>query len=145
MVHLKKERIPKGKYTKLHMKKIDPFQIIKQCGPNAYKISFSIDICLSPIFNVSKIYAYKYYSFVDIGVVGSIDSLSIDVLQGLPKQVPPTIECILEKRVSKQIRRHTYHEYLVQWQGKPLEHETRMTPMDIEKTSKISNIPTQGT
>ena len=38
MVHLMEEIIPKEKYTELHMKNIGPFQIIKQHGPNAYKI-----------------------------------------------------------------------------------------------------------
>ena len=56
------------------------------------------------------------------------------------------MECILEKRISKKTTRHTYHDYLVKWQVKPLEEETWMTPKDIEKIGvKISDIPTQGT
>ena len=41
------------------MKKIGPVMILKQCGPNAYKIDLSSNISLSPIFNVSDIYTYK--------------------------------------------------------------------------------------
>ena len=68
MVHLKKERLPKGNYTKFHMKNIGPFHILKQCGLNAYKIALPFDICLSPIFNVSNIYAYEPSSSSNNGV-----------------------------------------------------------------------------
>ena len=59
MVNLKKERLPKGQYIKLMMKKVGPFQILKKCGNNAYKIDLPPDIGLSPIFNISNIYAFK--------------------------------------------------------------------------------------
>ena len=35
MVNLKKERLPKGKFTKLMMRKIGPFKILQKCGHNA--------------------------------------------------------------------------------------------------------------
>ena len=59
MIHLKKEKLPKGQYTNLMTKKAGPFKILKKCGNNAYKIDLPPDIGLSPIFNVSNLYAYK--------------------------------------------------------------------------------------
>ena len=59
MIHLKKERLPKGQYTKLMMKKGGPFKILKKCGNNAYKIDLPPIIRLSPIFNIYNLYAYK--------------------------------------------------------------------------------------
>ena len=38
MIHLRKERMPREKYTKLMMKKRGPFKILKKCGNNAYHI-----------------------------------------------------------------------------------------------------------
>ena len=129
MIHLKKERLPKGQYTKLMMKKAGPFKILK-CGNNAYKIDLPLDIGLSPIFNISNLYAYKppTYGFD----VGTSYSNSLDVSQ-LPKITKPQIECILDKKISKQMRRGTYYSYLVKWKDTPTEDATWMSQEDIEK------------
>lgn len=79
MIHLNKERIPKEKYTKLHMKKIGPFKILKQCGNNAYKIDLPPKVGLSPIFNFSNIYAYKG-DLDDICDAGQFDSSIADMI-----------------------------------------------------------------
>ncbi|XP_057830137.1 uncharacterized protein LOC131041165 [Cryptomeria japonica] len=59
MAHLKKERILKGKYTKLMMKKIGPYRIGHKFGTNDYEIELPQGVAISPIFNVSDLYPYK--------------------------------------------------------------------------------------
>ena len=46
-------------HTKLQMKKIGPFKIVKKCGNNAYQIDLPSYINLSPISNVSDLYVFK--------------------------------------------------------------------------------------
>ncbi|XP_059066104.1 uncharacterized protein LOC131857479 [Cryptomeria japonica] len=129
MVHLKKERLPAGKHTKFLMKKIGPCEVLKKCGENAYKISLPDGIALSPIFNVSDLYPYK----------GSNPQITVDehqtdqTLQDLIPSSPNQIECILDTRVTKQTRRHTYYDYLVKWLNKPQEDATWLSRADIEK------------
>lgn len=38
LAHLRNERFPKGKYTKLMMKKIGPCKVVHKFGQNAYEI-----------------------------------------------------------------------------------------------------------
>ena len=84
MVHLKVERLPKGKYTKLMMRKMGPFKILQKCGTNSYKVESPLDIGLSNIFNVFDIYPYKGFSICD---VGAIHEAKVPV--GLPQKSPP--------------------------------------------------------
>ncbi|XP_059069221.1 uncharacterized protein LOC131859466 [Cryptomeria japonica] len=72
MLHLKKERLPKEKYTKLMMKKLGPCKILMKCGNNAYKVDLPSSIGLSPIFNVADLYPYKG-SVDDFFVAGELD------------------------------------------------------------------------
>ena len=90
------------------MKNIGPFQILKQCGPNAYKIELPPDIGLLVIFNVYDIYAYKTSSPSNI-----YDAGANEMLQDLPRQKPPSIECILENRINMKTRKHIYYEYFI--------------------------------
>lgn len=50
--YLKKERLPKGKHTKLLMKNVGPYQILKKHGMNAYEIEFPSHLGIFPIFNI---------------------------------------------------------------------------------------------
>ena len=59
MVHLKAERLPKGKYTKLMMRKMGTFKVLKNCGTNSYKLELPANIGLSNILNVCDLYPYK--------------------------------------------------------------------------------------
>ncbi|XP_059067985.1 uncharacterized protein LOC131858696 [Cryptomeria japonica] len=144
MIHLKKKRLHKEKYTKLLMKKIGPFKILKR-WTNSYKIDLPPDVGLSPIFNVSDIYAYKG-TMDDVCVAGLSDSSGPVMLEGLPPPLKLEIECILDQRVSKKTRKKNYLEYLVKWKNQPLEDATWMTSEAIEKTeTRLADIPTQGT
>ena len=99
IIHLKKEMLPKGLYTKLLMKKAGPFKVLKKCGNNAYKIDLLVDIGLSPIFNISNLYAYKPPTNVCDAGIGHKDNA--DVSQ-LPQATKPQIECILDKKVTNK-------------------------------------------
>ena len=139
MVHLKKERMPKGQHTKLMAKKIGPFKILQKCGNNAYKIELPPDVGLSPIFNVSDLFAFKEPTdIVDAGT--GLEEQVTDV--ALPKKHKPQIECILDKRVSMKTRRGTYYTYLVKWAGLPEEDATWMTQAEIEQAGyQFDTIP----
>lgn len=52
MVHLRKERFPKGIYNKLKLKKIRPCNILKKIHDNAYKVELPNEFDISPIFNI---------------------------------------------------------------------------------------------
>ena len=62
MAYLRKQRFPKGTYNKLKLKNIGPCKILRKFSPNAYEIEFPSNLQISPIFNVSYIYPFKYLS-----------------------------------------------------------------------------------
>ncbi|XP_057849726.2 uncharacterized protein LOC131060503 [Cryptomeria japonica] len=145
MVHLRKERLPKGHHTKLVAKKIGPFKILKKCGSNAYHVDLPADIHLSPIFNVADLYAYKGAVPLDLNA-GVTDSIVDAQLPALPRVPPLEIDHILDTRVARKTRRHTYYEHLVQWKSRPVEDASWLSTDAIEKLGfSVPAVPTQGT
>ena len=61
MVHLHKERFPKGTYNKLKIKKIGPCRILEKRNNNAYKVGLPDNLDISPIFSVFDLYAFHGY------------------------------------------------------------------------------------
>ena len=55
LVHLMKERFPRGIYNNLKMKKIGPCKILKKFVANAYEIEFLDNVGISSIFNVADV------------------------------------------------------------------------------------------
>ncbi|KAF7145175.1 hypothetical protein RHSIM_Rhsim04G0077500 [Rhododendron simsii] len=58
MVYLPKERFPAGSYNKLKQTIFWSCQIIKKLGPNAYRSELPQGFSISPVFNISDLYAY---------------------------------------------------------------------------------------
>jgi hypothetical protein len=59
LVHLRKERFPRGTYNKLKMKKIGPCGVLIKFGENAYEIELLDGIRISLIFNIAYLYPYR--------------------------------------------------------------------------------------
>jgi len=124
-VHLKKDRLPKGKYTKLMQKKVGPCQILLKHGQNAYELQLPPDLGLSPIFNVCDLTPYKANSDADQ------DILQDTVAEDIPQHDPPQLQQVLDTRVVKQTRNKKYLEYLVSWKGQPNSEVVWMTAEQI--------------
>jgi hypothetical protein len=60
LVHLIKERFPRGTYNKLKMKKIGPCKIIRKFEENSYEIELLDGVGISPIFNIVDMYPYRF-------------------------------------------------------------------------------------
>ena len=59
LAYLRKERFPKGEYSKLKFKKIGPYKILRKFSANAYELQLPYGIGISPIFNISDLYPYE--------------------------------------------------------------------------------------
>ena len=114
-VYLRKERLPKGKHTKLMQRKIGPCSILKKFGPNAYEVQLPNGLGLSPTFNVCDLTPYEDS---DVATVGD-EHLKKQTDVNFPKHKPPTIEKVLDTRVVKKTRNKEYKQYLVKWKGQP--------------------------
>ena len=113
MAYLRKERFPKGTYNKLKLKKIRPCKILKKFSANAYEIELPFDLQISPIFNVSDIYHFKYSGVHAEETTSGGYGSSIDWQGPLPERIQPQIDSILEKRISRSTRDRDYFQYLV--------------------------------
>jgi hypothetical protein len=116
LAHLRKQRFPRGKYNKLKMKKIGPCKVLRKFIENAYEIELSDGIRISLIFNVADLYPYR-----DGEAETGTEHPIIQWVKQFPVGEKPQMECILDKRVGKKIRRKEYFEYLVKWKGHPVE------------------------
>ena len=57
-IHLRKERFPSKRKSKLMPRSDGPFEIIEKVGPNAYKVDLPGDYGVSATFNVSDLSPY---------------------------------------------------------------------------------------
>ena len=58
MSHSRKERFPRGTYSKLNYKKIGPCKILQNIFDNAYKLELPTNFDISSIFNVANLYEF---------------------------------------------------------------------------------------
>ena len=109
---MKKERLPKGKNTKLLMKKVGPCKILKKQGMNSYEIEFPSHLGISLIFNICDLTTYK--GDVNVGSKVQPEDLKEDV-EGISAHEPRRLDKILDTKVMKTTRKNAYKKYLVQW------------------------------
>jgi hypothetical protein len=128
LAHLRKERLPRGTYNKLKMKKIGPCKVVKKFGTNTYEIELPNGIRISPIFNVVDLYPYR-----DEEVGAKDEHKEVQWTKQMPIAKKPQIESIIDKRVRKKTRRKEYFEYLVKWNGHPLEDASWEDEAEIQK------------
>src|SRR6266540_2432488 len=57
-VHLRKERFPELRKSKLMPRAAGPFKILEKINDNAYKLELPLDFGISPTFNISDLKPY---------------------------------------------------------------------------------------
>jgi hypothetical protein len=57
-LHLRKERYPELRNSKLMSRVVDPFKILAKINDNAYKLELSPKFGVSPSFNISDLRPY---------------------------------------------------------------------------------------
>lgn len=90
---------------------------------NAYELELTINMGVSPIFNVSYIYPYKGDV---IEVLEDVHGQTRTWTHQLPTVQPLEIDRILDRRVAKRTKNREYLEYLVKWKGCPVKYSTWM-------------------
>lgn len=64
-VHLRKERFPASRKTKLHPRGDGPFQVVERINDNAYKLDLSGEYGISSTFNVADLSPFVFDEGVD--------------------------------------------------------------------------------
>ena len=57
--HLRKERFPRGEYSKIKLMKIGPCKILRKFLANACELDLPTGIGISPLFNLENLYPYQ--------------------------------------------------------------------------------------
>jgi len=87
--HLRKERFPRGTYTKLKMRNFGPCRILKKFFDNAYVLEFPAELDISPIFDVSDLYEYHE------GIANETYDCTIDWKDQIPERESEEVAEIL--------------------------------------------------
>ena len=103
MVHLKKDRFPRGTCNKLKWKKIGPCKILRKFSANAYEVEFPSDVGISPIFNVSDLYPYHIDKSI-CSTKSEETNPEVAWKEQLPRATSISLERILDTRVCKKTR-----------------------------------------
>lgn len=65
-VHMRKERFPEKRKTKLHPRGDGPFQVVERINDNAYKIDLPGEYSVSATFNVSDLSLFEFSDYNEI-------------------------------------------------------------------------------
>ena len=130
MVYLRHERFSTTTYHNLKYKKIDPCQILKKINDNAYQVCLLDDLDISPIFNVSELYAFH----VNHPNLDSRDD--VDWHHHLPSKKKEKIAHILDKQSTVTQNGH-YNRYLIQWERLPATDCTWILEWEVMKLDPI--------
>lgn len=98
--YLNKGRLPKGKYTKLQMRKIGPCQIIHKFGDNAYERSLPPNLAIYPIFNVCDLTPFRSIAG-DYNSLQEDDDEQVEWMKELPPSQPLQLEKVLDTKMVK--------------------------------------------